>query len=494
MFMAGILVGMRPFSIIIDIFLLRLLNPRDFGLIALAMILFNTANLFTDMGMRQAVVQTRQDVKKVSFFAFVIVMLGSMAVTGLVVLFAEPLSQLVGGSAELAPILAWMSVLITIDGLWVVPEGLLRRDLRFKQLALSQVPGELAGGLIAIPLAIMGLGVWSLVIGTLAGKLLRAALLWYYCRPWIWLRPHRWDGEIVGGLIRYGAPTMGSGLLKYFGSQWDTWFVGRALGKTAVGYYSKAFDVTTRLGDMLGNALFGQVLFPSYAKMQDDPARLKRAYLKSTSLVFLLLIPVSLGLLVIAPMLIPVMLGDKWLPMVPVWQVFCLYGMTRPISTNASPLFLAVGKPKNNITASIVLLGTMIPAVLLLIDPYGIVGAAIGVWLAHLVAMSFNVYQVERILSGTAVKTVVQALPFLLAGGLMSLAVVLLWGPVVQLTGGENIAALITLIAIGALVYLGVVVLLQRALVLELYELFIKALGIDRRWPRLLPGQPRASK
>ena len=494
MFTGAVIVGLRPLSLVIDVLLLRLLNPEDFGLIALAMILFNTANLFTDFGMRQAIVQTRDDLKKVAHYAFVMVMAGSILVNGLVIALAQPLAQLLGGTDALVPIITWLSLLITIDGLWVVPDGLLRRDLRFKHLALSQFVAEFGGGVLTVVMAFMGFGVWSFVVGQLGGKLLKSAFLYVYCRPWFWLRPQRWERPIVERLVRYGAPTTGAGLLKYFASQWDTWYVGRTLGLRQVGYYSKAFDITTRLGDMLANALFGQVLFPSYARLQNEPERLRRAYLKSTSLVFMFIVPMALGLLVTAPILVPVLLGAKWAPMIPAWQIFCLYGMTRPISTNASPLFLAVGKPRNNMTAALLLIAVMVPGVLVLSARYGIVGAAIGVWAAHVVAMLFNVYQVERILPQTALKTLTNALPFLFAGGVMSLAVILLQEPIIRLSGGENVTAVSALIAIGALVYLALILLLQRPLVVELYELFIKALGLDRRWPRLAPRRPRPTE
>ena len=96
MYTGAVIVGLRPLSLVIDVLLLRLLNPEDFGLIALAMILFNTANLFTDFGMRQAIVQSKEDLKKVTHYAFVMVMVGSILINALIIVLAEPLAQLVG--------------------------------------------------------------------------------------------------------------------------------------------------------------------------------------------------------------------------------------------------------------------------------------------------------------------------------------------------------------------------------------------------------------
>ena len=137
MITAAVTLGIRPITMIFDIILLRILSPTDFGLLAMTMILFNTTNLFTDMGMRQTIVQTRHDLKKVAHYAFVIVMVGSLLVNALVILLARPLATLIGGGEQVVPIIIGLSFIITIDGMWVVPEGIMRRDLRFKQLALA---------------------------------------------------------------------------------------------------------------------------------------------------------------------------------------------------------------------------------------------------------------------------------------------------------------------------------------------------------------------
>lgn len=108
--------------------------------------------------------------------------------------------------------------------------------------------------------------------------------------------------------------------------------------------------------------------------------------------------------------------------------------------------------------------------------------------------MLFNVFQVNQILPGTGRKTFVQSLPFLASGGVMALGVYLLSGPITAAFGGTNVLSLVAIIIVGALIYIAVTLLLQRPLVMELYELLVKALGIDRRWPRLVPQRLRTSK
>ena len=123
LFMASITIGTRPISTLLAIILARLLSPEDFGLVALAMVLVRAANLFTDMGMRPTVVQTKQDIGKVSYYAFVIVMVASAIVTIIIMLLAAPLASLLGGGEALVPIVRWLAIIVTIDGLWIIPEA-----------------------------------------------------------------------------------------------------------------------------------------------------------------------------------------------------------------------------------------------------------------------------------------------------------------------------------------------------------------------------------
>ncbi len=494
MLMAGITLGMRPLSMVFAVILLRLLNPSDFGLIALTVLLMNTANLFTDLGLRPAIVQTQHDIRKVAHYAFVLAMLTSLATTAVIIVGAVPLANFLGGGRELVPILRVMAAVVAVDGLWIVPEALLRRDLKFKQLAVSQILSDLSSSLIAVICAVSGLGVWSLVVGNIASEVLRTLFLWGQYRPWIWLHPQRWDGVVVKSLVRFGVPTMGGGVLRSIQTQIDTWLTSRFFGAAVVGYYDKAYNLTGRLSSMLTTAIFGNVLFPSYARLQHEPERLARAYVKSTTMVLLMVMPLSVGLATTASLLVHVLIGENWAPMIPLWQIFSIFGLTWAISANASPLFLAVGQPRRNITASVVYIAILVPTALILLRSFNAAGIAMAVSIGYTGTMLLNIFQVNQILPGTARKIIVQSLPFFVSGAIMAAGVLLLRDTIIQAFGGMNTLSLIAVVLWAAFVYFAAIVLLQRALVREIYELLIKALGIDRRWPRLVPHRLRPSK
>lgn len=496
--MGAALFLVRPLSFAFAIVLLRLLQPSDFGTVALGMILVNSANIFTDLGMRSAIIRWngKADIERVTFYAFTIAMISSILFYALVFFYADDFAQLLGGEANLIPVLRVLGLIIIIDGLWVIPEGLLKRDLRFKNLAIIQLSAETTSSLTAIALALNGFGLWSLVIGNIMAEVMRVLLTWTFnwtaFHKLAWLRPHRFEEEPVRELLRFGTTDTASGLVRYFTEQVDTWYVGRNFGETVVGYYSKAYDMTSRLTFMFSNVLFGQVLLPSYAKIQDDLKRLQRAYLKSTSMVMLTMAPVSLGLLVLAEPIIKVLFGAKWLPMVPIWQVFSFYTLVRPISGNTGPLFQAVGRPGRNLRSTLVLLAVIVPSLLILVPRMGIVGAAVAVFIGHFAGMLFNVWQINEILPGTGIGTFKAILPSLICGAIMALVVQLAKAPVIGLAGGQNWISLLTLVVIGALAYLGALLVLQRPLLKELVGLTVEVLGLKKRFPRL--ASPRAGK
>lgn len=211
-------------------------------------------------------------------------------------------------------------------------------------------------------------------------------------------------------------------------------------------------------------------------------------------MVLLMVMPLSVGLATAAPLLVPVLIGDTWAPMIPLWQIFSVFGLTWAVSANASPLFLALGQPRRNITASLVYIAVLLPTALILLRPFGASGIAVGVSLGYTATMVLNIFQVNQILPGTARKLVVYSLPFFASGTIMGVGILLLRGTIIQTFGGVNSLSLIAVVLWAAFLYIAATILLQRALVTEIYEVLVKALGIDRRWPRLVPHRLRPSK
>ncbi len=480
MFMAGVALIVRPLNILGTIVLARLLDPSDFGAVALAMVLLGTTYMFIGLGMGAALIHSNEDQGKVAFQAFVVTLFSGLTVF----LFLKMNVQLAArilGDLDVA-VFNSLLPLVLLSALMIVPEAMLKKQLLFGRVSIATITSEITYMVVAIVLAWLGYGLWSLVYARLSTSAVKLSIIWISNPTWAWLKPKRWDWGLLKRLVRYGLPITGGGLVSYFHTHWDDWFVGRQFGTQALGYYTKAYDLSNKTLSSLSRSVINGVFFPSYSRIRDDRDRMRRVFLKGIRVVLLMMVPISLGLLVMAPELVPVLLGAKWNPMIPTLQVYSFMVLFRPISSNTVPLFMGAGRPRYVLYAGLVLSLVMVPAVLLLAG-YGIVGVAIGVVISHIVGAGYNLLQVNQIIPGIIGPTLRSFVPFLVVGTVMAVVVQLL-KPVILPLGGEGsgLIAVLTLVAIGAIVYLGLIFLVQKDLVVELIQLFVSALGLGSRF------------
>jgi PST family polysaccharide transporter len=471
-------------NFIVAIILARLLDPRDFGLVALAMLLMQASNLFTGLGMGQAIIHSKQQHSKTAFPSFVIVMLVGLIFFCSVQIGSDLLAGLMGDRLA-APVLRILAFLILLNGLSLIPLSLLRRELRFAPIAVAQIVSQIVFGLSAISLAYLGYGYWSIIYANLLNTLTSTVIYWIGCSDKKWFMPKPWEWPVVKELLRYGLQTTTNGVVTYVHMHIDDWLVGRMLGTQALGFYSQAYDFSNSTIGNLSKNVIANVFFPSYARIQDDKDRLARAYLKSVNLVLLLMTPMAFGIMAAAPEIVSVVLGAKWLPIVPVLQVYAFMILTEPISENCAPLFQAVGLPNYNVRAGFVLLGVMLPLMVFLL-PQGIVGIALAVVAAHWVGALFNLYQMNMILPGTARQTVWIAMPILIVGVMMLIGVNWAKPLITTLLGNEmSIAALSLILAVGAVIYLTASTFTQWSLLREVFAVFVSSLPLKKRVQQL---------
>lgn len=480
---------MRVFNVVSMVFLARLLEPADFGLFALAMLLFSTANMFVGLGVDSALIQSKLGKERLAFPAFLLTATMSLLLF-LVTFFGAPLWARVLGDPLVEPVVRWLSALVLLEGMASIPSALLRKDLSFVSLSRARFLSQVIDTGLTLILAFAGFGVWSLVYGRLGGVLARALLLWIACPGWSWLVPRRLEREVVGELWRYGVKTTGAAAIHFFNYNWDDWLVGRMLGSTALGFYSKAYHFATNTVEGLNTTVISGVLFPAYARIQDEKQRLYQVYLKSLRLVALIMVPMAMGVLVLAPEAVPVFLGEKWTPMVVTLQIFAFLAIIRPFSASTSPVFMGIGRPDLNFTAGVVVAVVMVPLAVVLLG-WGIAGVAIAVAASHVAGLGYNLVQMNRLLPGIVPKMALAVLPASAGGCVMMLGVQLSKAPLLYLAGGEpNLVTVLALILIGIVVYVLLAVWLQRSLVLEAMDLTVTALGIKNRISRL--GLPKA--
>ena len=287
--------------------LARLLAPGDFGLIAMVTAITGFVAMFKDAGLSMATVQ-RKDIThdQVSTLFWI-----NVGLSALVMLFIAGLAPAIAAFYS-EPRLVWITLALAstmiLGGLTVQHQALLRRQMRFKALAIIEIAMLVFGIAVAIVMALLGFGYWSLVGMTAGAAFANVVLVWVLCnwRPGL---PRRHCG--VGSMLRFGGGLTGFNFLNYFTRNADNVIVGFALGSGSLGIYSKAYGLLMMPIRQI-NAPVGSVLVPALSRLQDNPARYRRAYLQAISAIAVVGMPIVVCAFVLAHEAVAILLGPGW--------------------------------------------------------------------------------------------------------------------------------------------------------------------------------------
>ena len=472
MVMGGANISIRVVTMLSSVWLMNRLAVADFGVVAAAMIVLYTTNLFAGLGLSFAVIQSQADRAKVAFQAFVVTASLGVLLCIAIMLNVDTFAAVLGKPA-VAPLLLWLAPLVFFGGLSMVPEALMQKQMLFNRFSAIVMAAELTYVGLALGFAYAGFGLWSLVYAALGKSFLTFVLDWIGTPGWDWVTPKPWDKKLMRDLMSFGLRSTGGGITTYIYSLIDVVSITRWLGLTQLSYYQRSADFTSRTVDGL-NGVLSAVLLSSYAQIQNERDRLARAYLKSLRLISFIIVPVTLGMMVVAPEMVATFLNPEWAPMVVPFQVLCIAGLVKPLSATTSVLFTSTGHPGFNFRAGIVVILALLPGIALLLPPYGIVGAAVAVLIAQLVGFVFNWVQVRSILREAAAGMFPAIIPAVIASSAMVITVLLAKTALVGVNMNlRTPGSVVALVSVGAIVYVIALYLMQRELVREVVGLML---------------------
>ena len=298
----------------------RLLAPSAFGLIAMAQIAIRFLSYFAQLGVSPALVQ-KPELSERDIRAALTLSVAINALLFAAMWLLAPLAASFFGNPQVAPILRGLSAAFLFSGLSVVSLGLLRRNLKFKQLAVVEIVSYVLGyGVVGIGSALNGLGVWSLVFAVLGQEAVTLALAYAFTRHS--LRPvFAWAD--LRHFLHYGSKYSVIGFLEYIGANVDSLLIGRWYGETALGFYNRAQMLVKLPTYHVGNAIT-KVLFPVLSSAQHDKQKLARAYLAGWVLIGSLAASISLALVPAASDAVLTLLGPQWTAAVPIVEIAAL--------------------------------------------------------------------------------------------------------------------------------------------------------------------------
>jgi O-antigen/teichoic acid export membrane protein len=309
----------------------RLLTPTDFGLMGAAAVVIAFSQIVSQVGVGPAIVQRRELTRAHVRVAFTISgVLGFVLGAG--VWLAAPSLAAFYRIPAVEPVLRGVALLFPIDGLNTVGESLLTRQLRFRLFVALDVGSYILGyACVGVFLAWQGQGVWALVAANLSQITLRTIGMYVATRHPV--RPSL-DLRAARDLLSFGFGHSLAQVGTVLSQQGDNLVVGRWLGPVALGIYGRAYGLMVMPAIIFGR-IVNRVLFPVMSQVQDERDRLAGAYERALAIVALVSLPISAVLWVVAPELIPALLGPKWTGVVLPFRLFTfslLFRMSSKIS------------------------------------------------------------------------------------------------------------------------------------------------------------------
>lgn len=329
------------FQIVSITVLARLLEPTDFGLVAMVTIFTGLALAFMEGGLSMATIQ-RQHITHNQVSNLFWTNLGLGGLLCLIYIGVSPLVAWLYGEDELVEIMWALSLFFLIGGLSVQHEAILKRQMNFKAIAFIEVVSNLTSICVAIAMAYSGFGYWSLVGQQIASITMMSTLRWLATR-WVPGRLNRGSG--VRSLLGFGMNLTGANFVGYFAINITPFSIGLVGGAQPLGLYERTFKLTSIPTSQLLPPVFN-VFQSALARAASDPHRLRNAIISLASKIVLTTMFVSLFMVVTADLLVTVLLGEGWEEAVIIFQLLAAHSVVTPISTFTAISLVATGASK----------------------------------------------------------------------------------------------------------------------------------------------------
>lgn len=353
---------------------IRILEPRDYGLFAMTQVVLVFLSLMNGYGFANALVRSESISRKQIAQAFGMLLLLNAGLAAAQILLA-PLAAAYFRQPEVANLLRVQAVIYLATPFIALPNALLSREIDFRRQGQVYLLGAFAGATTALGCAFAGLGVWTLVAAPIALFWTQAIGMTVVARTLMW-PSFRFRG--AGAMFRYGSAMVIVQFFWFIQSQSDVFIAGRTLSPHALGVYTTSLFLTQILSSKFIPAL-NDVAFAAYSKIQSRPDAVASAFLKAVRLIMLIALPFYLGITATAEPLVLTVLGPKWVEAIPIIQILTLAMPFMALQIMFAPANNALGR--SGLTVRNALIGALVMPIVFLIGIRGGTHGMAAAWL-----------------------------------------------------------------------------------------------------------------
>lgn len=365
-------IGQNIIVFVIGVVLARLLSPAEFGLLGMIGVIVGFAKIFTELGFGAALIQKKEISQEELSSVFWLNLAGGTLLTVLFIVLAPAIARFYQ-TPELRLITAFISFNFLISSVVIIQNTLLTKEINFKYISYIEILANLIAGSVAIYMAAVGYGVWSLVAQSLLISVTTAALMWFFSS---WRPSFTFRIGAIKALLKFSLNHLGNRSMNYWARNLDNLLIGKFLGSGSLGVYSKSYAIMLLPLQNVSHVL-SRVMFPALSKIQDDREKVRQVFLRITRVIALITFPMMTGLFVVVEPFVLVVFGEQWSGMIPILQVLCLVGMIQSIGTLNGNLYLSQGRADLQFRVGIVLKAVVFIGIVTGIK-WGVLGVAIG--------------------------------------------------------------------------------------------------------------------
>ncbi len=351
--------GIQLLNLVIGIFLARLLSPGEYGIVGMLAIFTLLANNLQESGFGVALVNIK-DIKHNDYNSVFWFNVGMSLLLYLVLFLCAPLIARFFHQPCLVSLSRFVFLAFFIASLGISPNAMLVRDLKMKEKAITSLSALVISGTVAVIMAMKGFSYWSLATQQVLYNVVIVFGRYYYTR---WCPTFKVDFTPVKQMFSFSYKVLITAVLTTINNNVLTVIFGRLFPAQAVGNFTQANKWNTMANQLVSNTV-AQVAQPVMTRVTDDNERQCRVFGKMLRFTAFLAFPAMFGLAMVAPQVILLAIGDKWVNSIPLLQVLCISGAFIPLYTVYQNLFLSQGKSDTYMWLTISQIVLMLIAVL----------------------------------------------------------------------------------------------------------------------------------
>lgn len=385
--------SLQIIQFIIGIFMARILQPSDYGMVGMLTVFLAISNLLINSGFYRALIQKKDrtaiDYSTVFYFNIVVGL-----VLYLILFFSSPYIALFYNVPVLEDLTKVIAIPLILNSLSQVQNAKFTIEMNFKMLAKISIITAIITGISSLYMAYSGFGVWSIAYSSVIGESSRCILLWFFA-SWIPLWKFSWRS--FKELFSFGFKIFMSAMIDTIYNNLYTLIIGKKFAATELGYYTRANGYAQLPVATFNNAL-SKVTFPMFCEVQKDDERMILLYHKLLRFMAFIIFPIMMLFIVLARPLILFMITDKWESCVILLQILCLSYIWHPVQIININMLEAKGFI--NITLKLEVVKKCLGVLVLFVTiPLGIVSMCIGLIVVSFTSTLINIYFTRKIVN-----------------------------------------------------------------------------------------------